>query len=366
MKIDRDFVSGNIEVLEIQGDTVTLANELRDTWEKRDWFYWAFRVTGAAGRTVTFQFPHVNRVGYWGAAVSTDLYSWQWTGNRREWQEADGTTYEAFTYTFGEDENEVYFCYNMLYTPARFEVFCKKNGIAVEELCISNKGRSVPYARFGSGEKKLLLASRHHACESTGTYVLESVFQSFINEPMEDYEIICVPFVDYDGVVDGDQGKHRLPHDHNRDYPFDSVPSIYNTCAAIRKIADANQIVLAFDFHSPKHHGGINDRVHIPYNLVEETERYNRFSDIFASKITPDAIPFDPADNVPADTGWNKSTNATLARYMSVKPENQLSFTLETPYFGYPDGSVVINRDTMYAFGQCFASAVREYMNPAK
>ena len=361
MKIDRDFVSGNIEVLDIREDTVTLANELRDTRADRDWFYWAFRVTGAAGKTVTFQFPHVNRVGYWGAAVSTDLDSWQWTGNRKIWQEADGTDYEAFVYTFGADENEVYFCYNMLYTPARFEAFCRRNGLKIEELCLSNKGRSVPYARFGAGDKKMLITSRHHACESTGTYVLESVFQSFINNPLEGYEIIAVPFADYDGVVDGDQGKHRLPWDHCRDYKLDKTPSIYHTCAAIRHIADTNQIVLAFDFHSPKHCGDINDRVHIPYNYVEEAPRYDRFSEIFASKITPDAIPYDPADNWPADNGWNQSTNANFARYMAVKPENKLAVVLETPYFGLPDGRVV-NRDTMYVFGQCFASAVRDYM----
>ena len=128
MTIDKNFVSGNIEVLDIQGDTVTLANELRDIWEERDWFYWAFRVTGAAGRTVTFQFPHVNRVGYWGAAVSTDLYSWEWTGGRRAWTAEDGTVYEAFSYTFGPEENEGYFCYNMLYTPARFESSLTRSG----------------------------------------------------------------------------------------------------------------------------------------------------------------------------------------------------------------------------------------------
>ena len=362
MKIDRNIVSGNIEVLDMQGDTVTLANELRDTWEERDWFYWAFRVSGAAGRTVTFQFPHVNRVGYWGAAVSTDLYSWQWTGNRKSWQIDDGTTYEAFTYTFGKEENEVYFCYNMLYTPARFERFCAENRLKIEELCISNKGRSVPCVRVGEGEKKILLTSRHHACESTGTYVMESVLESFAQDPPKGYEILCVPFVDYDGVVDGDQGKHRLPHDHNRDYPRDNTPSRYTTCAAIRKFVDENQILFAFDFHSPKHCGGINDLVHIPYNVVEDTPVYDRFSQLFQSKITPDAIPYDPANNWPADNGWNQSTNASFGRYVTDKPEHRLTFALETPYFGYPDGSVVTTRESMHAFGKCFYNAVREYI----
>jgi hypothetical protein len=31
-------------------------------------------------------------------------------------------------------------------------------------------------------------------------------------------EFLVVPFVDKDGVEEGDQGKNRRPHDHNRDY----------------------------------------------------------------------------------------------------------------------------------------------------
>ena len=362
MRVDRNFICGNIEVLEIRGNTVTLANELRDTWEERDWFYWAFRVTGAAGKTVTFQFPHKNRVGYWGAAVSTDLYSWEWTGNRKLWTAEDGTPYEAFTYTFGADEDEVYFCYNMLYTPERFARFCAKNSLKIEELCISNKGRSVPMVRVGAGEKRILLSSRHHCCESTGTYVMDSVLQSLIDAPLEGYEIVCVPFVDYDGVVDGDQGKHRLPHDHNRDYPLDGSPSLYNTCAAIRRFADTHPVSCAFDFHSPKHCGDINDKVHIPYSYESEAPRLDRFSEIFQSKITPDAIAYDRTNNWPAGLGWNKTTNATFIRYMINRPSHPFSFTLETPYFGEADGSVVVNRNTMYAFGQCFAAALRDFL----
>ena len=362
MQIDRNFVSGNVEVIDITGNVATVERELRDTWSERDWFYWAFHVTGAQGETVTFQFPHENRVGYWGAAVSHDLYSWEWTGGRKTWIAEDGTPYEAFTYTFGKDETEAYFCYNMLYTPARLESFCAKNNLKIEELCISNKGRSVPYVRLGEGEKKILLVSRHHSCESTGTYVMESVLQSLIDRPIEGYEVICVPFVDYDGVVEGDQGKHRVPWDHNRDYPQDGTESRYTTCAALRKMADENQIVYAFDFHSPKHLGGINDRVHIPHNYVEDAPRIERFSKIFQSKLTPDTFAYDPADNWPADIGWNKSTNPNYTRYTVSKPHNELSVILETPYFGFPDGSDVTTGETMYTFGQCFAEAIRAYM----
>lgn len=362
MKIDKNFVSGNIEVLDISEDTVTLERELRDTTPGCDWFYWAFRVCGAAGKTVSFRFPHEMRVGYWGAAFSHDLIHWNWTGSRQLGVDEEGNPFEAFTYTFGKDENEVYFAHNMIYIPQRFHTFCAENNLQIEEFCISNKGRSIPCIRFGKGDNKILLTSRHHCCESTGTHVLESVLKDFLDNPIPGFEVLCVPFVDYDGVIDGDQGKHRNPHDHNRDYPCDGSASIYTTCSELRGYADENQILFAFDFHSPKHLGDINDKVHIVYNLVEDIPLFDKFAKIFQSKITPDSIPYDPVNDWPPNLGWNQSTNATFARYMTLKPENHLAFSLETPYFGEEDGTVIITQDTMCAFGKCFAAAVRDYI----
>ena len=44
------------------------------------------------------------------------------------------------------------------------------------------------------------------------------VLQHLLESGNRDYRYIVVPFVDYDGVIDGEQGKFRFPHDHNRDY----------------------------------------------------------------------------------------------------------------------------------------------------
>ena len=91
---------------------VRVENELRDT--QGDWFYWAFRVRGAAGRTLTFDFGDKAWVGPWGAAVSHDGVNWTWGGAASE----DG---KRFTYAFAPDEAEVYFCHDLHYAPARFE-----------------------------------------------------------------------------------------------------------------------------------------------------------------------------------------------------------------------------------------------------
>ena len=97
INIHSNFIGGNIKVKEISGDTVVLENELRDT--EGDWFYWAFCVEGAKGRTLTFKMQQT-RIGYWGPAVSHDLAEWSWL---------DSCTENSFTYSFGKDESRVYF-----------------------------------------------------------------------------------------------------------------------------------------------------------------------------------------------------------------------------------------------------------------
>jgi len=52
MNIHANFEGGNIKVLSIEEDTVFLQNDMRDS--TGDWFYWAFCVEGAQGKTLTF------------------------------------------------------------------------------------------------------------------------------------------------------------------------------------------------------------------------------------------------------------------------------------------------------------------------
>jgi len=52
--IDHDFPAGNVIVDSIEGDTAKARQDMLDT--KYSWFYWAFRVKGAKGKTVRFVF----------------------------------------------------------------------------------------------------------------------------------------------------------------------------------------------------------------------------------------------------------------------------------------------------------------------
>lgn len=348
IQIISDFIGGNIKVLKIYNGTVLLKNELRDTAE--DWFYWAFCVKGAAGKTLQFQFVEQNRVGYYGAAVSSDLSNWRWSESKGEG--------ESFTYTFGPDENKVYFAHHMLYHPNQFEKLAQKLQLPVQILCISEKGRAVPCVEFGSGNRYILLTSRHHACESTGNYVLEGILEALIETPIAGFRFLCVPFVDYDGVVDGDQGKSRIPHDHNRDYDV-NTPAIYSSVRAIRAFAQAHSVVFGFDFHSPWHIGGENDTVFIVQKNPSQIGRLNQFGEILEHFCDDgDALCYRHSNDIAPNVSWNRADTPCFANFVSSLDTSDIAFTLETAYFGKDKFFPIKAINT----GKRFVDALQEYI----
>lgn len=349
IRIHNDFTGGNICLKELRGNVAILQNELRDT--EGDWFYWAFCVEGAAGQEITFSFGN-HRIGYFGPAVSHDLCEWRWLGD------CNGN---SFTYRFGEKENKVYFAHHMLYHPDRFHALCESKGLHVSELCKSRKGRSVPCLTLGEGEASVVFTSRHHACESTGTYVLEGVIDELCSAPLADARILLIPFVDYDGVVDGDQGKSRSPHDHNRDYIDEPL---YPEIRAIKQYVDTYGINYGFDLHSPWHKGGENDKIFIVRNRIDKIDRFDMFSKIFASEITKNSVSYAEANDHPPMTTWNQQPSSNFAYTMHMRPDCKLALSLESAYFGTADNR--ISQEKLIELGRCFARATKKYIEQTR
>lgn len=350
MRIHGDFTGGNIEVVDIRGTQVYLKNQIRDTME--DWFYWAFCVEGAQGKTVTFHFDK-KWVGYYGPAVSRDLIAWKWLST-----DAAVSASDSFTYTFSAEEKRVYFAHNMLYHPSHFERFCEKYDLEIQTLCRSEAGRNIPYVVFGEGERTILLTARHHACEATGDYVMEGVLEELLHVKLPGFRVVAVPFVDYDGVVSGDQGKSRAPWDHNRDYD-EKKESIYASVREIKRIAKEGKLQYAFDFHSPWHLGGDNDHVFLPLKHYSSTKNDVRFANFMEAATTPEALPYYAADTMPPDQKWNSSETACFGNYMYWAAGAELAFTLETPYF--QACGCMFTPERARETGRCFARALRGY-----
>ena len=344
MRITTDFPGGNLRVLKREGDTIHVENDLRDT--TTDWFYWAFAVEDAAGETLTFDFGPKKWIGPYGPAVSRDFTRWTWLCSGGP---------SRFSFTF-PDNGRVYFAHDLLYQTDRFDRLAEELSLPVETLCVSERGRAVPIVHLGRGDREILLTARHHACEATGDYVMEGILRSFAERPVPGYAVTAVPFVDYDGVADGDQGKNRAPHDHNRDY---LTHPVYASVRAIQAMLARRPIRYCFDLHSPWHVGGENDFSYIVRKGTPSLPLQRRFGELLESVRVPGSFPYETKHDLPPNTGWNqdKTMRASFSGYAGRQPGVRLSLSLETSYYGIPDAPAT--QDSLLRYGTRVAEAIR-------
>lgn len=257
--IDADFPGGNIKINSNEKGVVHLQPDLRGD---NPWFYWYFRAKVEKPGRVRFVFPEkvagfINGgIGNQGPGISVDEgESWQWMGT-------ENVEANAFFYDFPDGaKSEVRFAVTIPYTQGNLQRFINKNKanpqLHISELTTSRKGRTVDLLQIGTSEKpkqKVLVTARHHAAETMASYVLEGFMQEAMADTeagkqfRERYTLFAVPIVDTDGVEEGDQGKNRKPHDHNRDYKDESI---YPEVQSIMKLGEIHRFEFAIDFHCP-------------------------------------------------------------------------------------------------------------------
>lgn len=370
--IDTQFPGGNA-LVDIEGDTVRIAPDNRDS---KPWFYWSFAVKDAGGKTLNFVLKP-NHVGVHGPGVSTDGgVTWKWLG-------AGAVKDGAFSYTFPAGANDVRFSVGMPYVQSSFDrliaglkgnPFMKVDTLTksrkdrtVPLLLLSNPGRKAPYA--------VALTARHHCCEMMGSYVLEGIIQGVLAEDergkwlRDNVDFFIVPFSDFDGVEDGDQGKNRAPHDHNRDYGDDTI---YPEVAAIKERlpawADGRPLVF-FDIHDPALAGDIHEI--IQFLAGESPEQEARLAEFaaFLDRDQQGTILFRKKMIMKFGTAYNKLDSTPpnhAAGWARTLPNCILGSTLEMPYANASNHEV--NAESAREFGRDTAWALKAFLQeiPAK
>ncbi len=369
IQIDSDYPGGNIVVERIEKDRVLLRPDLRDT--KGWWFYWNFRVRGAQGRTLTFQFKERKPIGVRGPAVSTDGgRSWKWLG-RRSVQGA------SFRFSFPEQAGEVRFAFAIPYLETDLQRFLARHRgnrhLVVHPLCQSRKGRTIRRLHLGCVDRepkyRIVLVARHHACESVVSFALEGFLAAVLGQDelgrwfQQNVEVLAVPFMDKDGVEQGDQGKNRRPYDHNRDY---GNPSRYPSVAALKRLVprwSQGKLRAWIDWHCP----GIGETA-IYQVGVPDPDRWReqqRFGGIL-QRVRRGPLVYRAQDDLPFGKGWNGPANyrgrMSSTMWACTLPEAKLVTLIEFPYaevLGRP-----VTPETARLFGRDVARAVRHYLQP--
>lgn len=341
------------KILSVRDNKVLLCRDQRgaSVW----WHYWSFCVENGCNKTICFEFIDGLAVGPFGVAVSYDLKNWQWSGVETVVSERE------FRYTFSSDESKVYFCIYNGYLPGNWNDFLSRYGLTTETLCMSEKNRQVELLQFGNGqaEKNIVFTARHHACETSGSYVLEGMLSQMLEDNsdfLRNYNISVIPFVDIDGVVEGDSGNFRAPHNFNRDYIDDSV---YNATQAIKKYLDGKTIVLSIDCHSPKLFGEINDPLFFFLREEPVFSRTKKLLELFEKNIDKDCFNYSTQSDIAPGVGHNVFRSMTCCGYILSHFAPNITVAMEAPFFGMPDNVVTPAR--LINCGRALGKAIITY-----
>jgi hypothetical protein len=366
MMIDCHIPGGNILVEHTHGDEIFLRPDIRDT--EGEWFYWYFRVRGADGKRLTFRFDDRPAIGARGAAVSLDR------GDTWRWLSTPPANLERFEFAIPPEVDEVRFSVGMPYTQTHWEKFLtpleKRPEFEPGVLCISRQGRPVESLRAGrlDGQApfRILITARHHACEMMASYALEGILQTVAAQDetgawlRENVEFLAIPFVDKDGVENGDQGKNRRPHDHNRDY----ADGLYPETTAIRAAVQSGaRLDLALDLHCPWLRGGMNEWIYLvglPYaRLSQQMEIFSRLLE--CEHRGP--LPYTSKNNLPWGVAWNTDRNPEICfdGWAAQQTEIRLAATIELPYANA--SGVEVNPISARAFGRDLAQTIHTYLH---
>lgn len=364
--IDAEFPGGNILVESVDGESVYLSPDLRDT--STHWFYWCFRVTGAVGRTLKFVFDPKN-MGVLGPAVSLDAgESWSWLG-------ADSVKDGTFSYPFSSDSCEVRFSVGMPYLRANWDRFLTdysgNPAVQLKALTHTREGRSVPMLFAGNADAPFAIAiiGRQHCCEMMASYALEGLVAGILAEDStgkwlrENVSLLIVPFMDADGVENGDQGKNRAPHDHNRDY---SGEPIYNEVRALKEQLpewlDGRPFV-TFDFHCPALKGAVHESIFFvePQDRAQAA-RMDQLGECIQQAQGHSGL-LRPPHKLAFGSGFNStpaSDKRTFSAWTGSLPHAVLATSLEVAYANALGSEV--NAESARKLGRDFAQALPDWL----
>ena len=345
MRIFSDFAGGNIIVDSIEesdilnSTTIRLRQDIRDSasW----WFWWHFGIEDVKpSRQLVFVFTDGDVVSTYGPAVSYDGINYKIGGG------ATFISEQSFCFTFSEGIERVYFAFSLPYQVSHFERFRREyldahDDVVCDVLALSEQGREIPVVRIGHGGENVIFACRHHCCESPASYVLEGIMRMLTKSASltDRFTFHIFPFADIDGVENGDQGKDRKPHDHNRDYTDEPI---YNFTKAIYRYTADMEVKAYIDLHSPWKWGRIDDMTHIHLGPVPKGKRElqrlfcESLTGITCSSDNPNTILYDSKVFFSVYGGGlsNRIGTPSSKNYFGLKKNADMTIAIETPYFG--------------------------------
>ena len=379
IQIDSDFPGGNVRVRDLDEVRGVVAISPDSSPARGDWFWFHFRVRGAGGRTLRFEFdnPGGEFIGPLGPAVSTDGgQSWHWL------QPEGGAPGAFFDYVFPSDVAEVRFAHGIPYNEAEWRAFAASlpdnPRIVRDVLCKSQSGRrdvemlTVEPHQGVRPEWLFVFTARHHCSEVSANPVMEGFIEEALSDTPDgrwlakNARCLFIPFMDKDGCEEGDQGKNRKPHCYNRDY----VEGCYSSVRALKRLIpeqSKDMKVFFIDLHSPwsrtNEHEWYYSRGPDNPDRPELDARWRRFRDELSAATAGGPLVYDPKWDIPGGVGYNQfeRMGTSSCAWFSRLPNCWCAFCME---YGYGLCGGVFTRERGRDLGRrCMRATVRTAAN---
>lgn len=329
--IDAAFDSGNIRLLQVDGDRVDLkivADRQSDFFQ---WFY--FRVAGARDRTLSFRILNAGESAYpfgwpgYRARASTDRLDWRMIDTRY-----DGG---VLHFDFACPGDLAWFAYFAPYTAEMHDAFVARTavlpGARHRVLGRSLDGQAIDAFTFAGGEKQVWLYGRQHPGESMTEFWMEGAVD-WLADPngralLDTATVHLVPNMNPDGTRRGHLRTNAAGVNLNREWHAPSLersPEVLGVLAAMHETG----VDVAMDIHGDEA---------IPANFIAGFEGIPGWTDARGAQFadygrrlaahTPDfqtALGYPKA--APGTANLSMSTNQLAERF------GALSMTLEMPF----------------------------------
>jgi murein tripeptide amidase MpaA len=342
IRIDAQFDSGNIEVLEVEGASAKLAIPRDHMSEFRQWFH--FRVAGAKGRELVLTITGLNDSAYPGgwpdydAVVSEDREYW---GRARSSFDKDAEG-GALTIRYRPRGDIAFFAYFAPYSMERHhDLIAEAAGAeGVDYRCLGTTldGQPLDCLELGEGDKQVWLYARQHPGESMAEWWMEGALE-VLTDPADPVAMalrrLCrfhvVPNCNPDGSRRGHLRTNAVGANLNREW-HEPTPERSPEVLAIRNAMDETGVDFAMDVHGDEaipvaFLAGFEG---IPSWQDEQGEGFYRYQRILARR-TPD---------FQTEQGYTRAkhggANLSMSTNQVAERFGAVAMTLEMPFKDNP------------------------------
>ncbi|MFP3937769.1 MAG: M14-type cytosolic carboxypeptidase [Phycisphaerae bacterium] len=368
---DTDFPGGNGFLIELsetpEAATVRFAVEPKNCPEPL-WFH--FRLTGLSGRRVRCVMTNPEQT-LGGADWSRNRPVFRPTGGdwrRAPLPEALRTSGDRCEWAWDLDAGDtVEFANCYPYQPTDLESTLDDLGdsFRTETIGVTPDGRELVrvYSELPSAEKPaVLLAARHHAGETPGSWVLDGLLRRVAEDQSLRQAVTfwAIPIVNIDDAVAGSYGKDPYPHDCNRAYGeyTQRRPEAFAITADARRLKSGCGRMFAADLHAPSHG---EQRSYVPLHGWDGSDEINPIAQQFAERFRA-AVPEQlrsPVPHVTPTGNYTRQPGMSFSRWM----RNVLGVecvSLETSYQG--NGKHYYTIDDYRTLGATLARTIADWV----